>query len=462
MVQLPIPWQLVPIAVALPVAFIACTWPTAASIVEGILAVLLVLGTLASLIAFPLFTLRSGIDAPFTVASKTFTIRLPAEASVVCDPSSPPDENDNDGADAGAAERSWPGGAFVDAVVYYPSDAVEKIVPYMSVNDASAVGASSGIPFEFIFSHLPWLKRAVAATNSSSIAPQLQHRCPLVLFSHGLTALPINYWAAIEGLVKLGCVVVAPTHGDGSAACCVHREMRGDLTATRRLYKTLLEATGQTDDTWRSVPTGAYRRAQLLRRAREAKACAAFVLREADSQLGRAAPWAQLLDADRGVSYVGHSFGGATAVLASANCNHASSAVAWDAWLDSAFPVDPALLAAPRPWPPSQFLVCTAWQGPSRVWAQRWVDENHDHLHELFTPPRTGHHNYNDFALIAPRVMKALGNIGAFGSVREPAELLTQCILRAKVWIDQHAAVEGKGEGKREDQGRSRGCDFQI
>lgn len=304
-----VPWQLFPAFGATPLLIVFARSTGPLRWICCALGIVLLLVVVAGLYAFPLTAAMESRMRGHSCASTTFTVEMP-------------DDGTHD-------ETKWPGGAFVDATAYFPAQGAVPRVPYFTPAAAKALARSSGLSVDFVFTHLPWLKRT-GGPGVPSDAPDLDGGCPLALFSHGLCAVPQNYMVLIDGLVKLGCVVVAPTHGDGSAAQCARREMAGDLTRTMRPYVTLEEGTAlnaapdtsEHDEAWYhtcslSRREVSYRRAQLLRRVREARAVAAHVRSLAADVQRNDNLWARLIDVERGVAYVGHSYGGATSVVAS-------------------------------------------------------------------------------------------------------------------------------------------------
>ena len=448
-----VPWQLLPAFGAVPLLVASMCECSTASLrwICFALGVVLLLAVVAGLCTFPLnAAMEMSAIRGYSCASTTFTVRLPA--------------------DVAHDETKWPGGAFVDATAYFPAQSGVPRVPYFTAAAAKALANSSGLSVHFVFTHLPWLKRS-GGPGTPCDAPALDGGCPLVIFSHGLCAVPGNYMVLIDGLVKLGCVVVAPTHGDGSAAQCARREIAGDLTRTMRPYVKLEEGTAlnaaantsEHDEAWYHTCSqdrriASYRRAQLLRRVREARAVAAHVralasdTRKHTDSSADSNRWARLIDVERGVAYVGHSYGGTTCVVASAEDPHATSAIVWDAWLDEQLPAHPNVLAAQRRDPPTQFVVCEAWrEGPSHRAMRRWGESHRDSTdeaprddqHELWLPDRTGHHSFNDFVVLAPRVTRAMGKSGERNGV-EAAALLREVVVRCKQWMDDHTEPRRK------------------
>ena len=72
------------------------------------------------------------------------------------------------------------------------------------------------------------------------------------------------------------------------------------------------------------------------------------------------------VDAGR-VAFVGHSFGGATALMAAEQDPRARAVASWDAWVQSKGPVPPEMLAAGLRRCPQLLAVCSDWAAGGEV-----------------------------------------------------------------------------------------------
>lgn len=153
-------------------------------------------------------------------------------------------------------------------------------------------------------------------------------------------AIPTPYWLLIAALVKAGYVVAAPTHNDGSAA----RLGLLDGTELPYQFEQMIVAAGATaggEDEAVEAAEGdhkvaimkAHRRSQLLRRVAELMTSLDFVL-SPEATGPRSGGGLCSVDASR-VAYLGHSFGGATAFMASELDARCCCAVCYDPWVEA-------------------------------------------------------------------------------------------------------------------------------
>ena len=69
-----------------------------------------------------------------------------------------------------------------------------------------------------MLSHLTRTRHWVFAGGPAAPVTDAPTRMPVLLFSHGLIAMPDVYHTFISEVVSHGFVVIAPEHNDGSAA----------------------------------------------------------------------------------------------------------------------------------------------------------------------------------------------------------------------------------------------------
>ena len=309
--------------------------------------------------------------------------------------------------------------------VYYPA-AHGGASPYASRLVSRAISKAAGlggVP-SFAFSHLGQLQ--IELVHGAPLHEQAKE-LPLMVFSHGLSALPCVYWSLICNFVQAGHIVVCPEHNDGTAATVVLED------GSEHEFEPLAGKFSQTADAQqRTAQERAWRHAQLRRRVAEATVAADWMLGCSSDSASR---WAGSVDASR-IVYAGHSFGGATALVAADADPKATACVAYDGRIDFVSPevLDEGLRRCPT------LLV----QG--EVWADRanadetirqrlltpWEGKGHP-ANELWVAPKAGHQNFTDVALHAPLIVKLMrlaGWVDADKCRREVIRRTLECVAR--------------------------------
>jgi predicted dienelactone hydrolase len=285
---------------------------------------------------------------------------------------------------------------------------------YATPADSYALSQVAGVPLPpFVYSHL--CSMSIRATEQAA-AHSDANNLPVIVLSHGLTALPICYWSIVGALVRAGYVVVMPTHNDGSAA---HVALQDGTTLPYETEVTVCSRAGhdmaskEYKDSHESEIEStmkAYRCGQLRRRAAELSCSLDYVL--SDEAAAAGGGWS--VDPHR-VAFVGHSFGGATALLASELDHRAACCVCYDPWVEPQHPVHQKYQQAGMRRCAGLHLICSDWEGGV-------VDRNLSAMlseHRLHSNsrrrvlPDTAHQSYTDFALLAPIVLRKLGMLGA-------------------------------------------------
>jgi dienelactone hydrolase len=262
----------------------------------------------------------------------------------------------------------------------------------------------------FVYSHLG--EMAIdAAENAPRHAEAVN--LPLIVFSHGLSAVPDVHWSVVSSLVRAGYVVAALTHNDGSAANVTLNDgskfpyETGEMICTAAGYD--LENVA-TERPAMEATVKAHRCRQLRRRVAEMSCACDYVL-------GNPGPVPVQVDPAR-ITFAGHSFGGATAFLASELDERATCCVAYDPWLETTHPVHPKYQQAGMRRCPGLHFMSSDWEGGD-------IDLN---LSAMLSEKRlhaaskrrvledTGHQSYTDFALLAPMVLRKLGMLGTADS----------------------------------------------
>lgn len=235
-------------------------------------------------------------------------------------------------------------------------------------------------------------------------------RLPVVVFSHGLAACRTTYSCLCTDLASQGYYVAALEHGDGSACLRVNAD----------------SATGEADWQWQELlppgtPETEIRRRQVHFRSREVSECLdileslntgtteggeVFIKTSAPGDVGGDSPvglpeFKDKLDLVPGATVAGHSFGGATTILALAKDTRFRGGIALDSWM---FPVrqeeDIKVGADQR----LLFINCEKFQTPRNLETMRRYERREDRLLPLtsnvLTIRRASHYAPSDIPLI--------------------------------------------------------------
>ncbi|VDM48775.1 unnamed protein product [Toxocara canis] len=259
---------------------------------------------------------------------------------------------------------------------------------------------------------------------------------PVVLFSHGLSACRHFYSVFCSSLASYGFVVAAIEHRDRSA-CWTYKLDIDPISGTATEIPITLKKLLPVENEFR------IRNQQLHKRVTE---CVKLLHVLEEINLGQCAPadkkqfgckiilgqsfdWTQFkgrLDISR-TSIAGHSFGGATAIAASAFSTDFTSAVVLDGWM---LPIERELYA--RAQQPTLFLNAAMFQWSSNVRNMLRIGNNNTSK-TLVTFNEVSHLSFTDFSLLSPGFFgRKLGLQGAIDPLRcaEAAVELTVQFLR--------------------------------
>lgn len=323
--------------------------------------------------------------------------------------------------------------------VFYPSALAAPTrtgAQFLSAPVSSALAKTFDMP-NVLFSHMHLA--TIRALSEAPVAPrQAFVKFPVIFLSHGLAGASGMYAIQACELASHGYVVFVPTHNDGSA-CLAELPANKAVSYTEGLAL-------------RNAETILARQSQLIVRVEEINLLIdTMIASESDSGSGSgwpvSVPFAGRLDIER-LGVVGHSFGGATAVVVAhhdKSLARVKALVTQDVWLD---PIQPHVLQDATAIPTLHVL--------SQQWAE-W-EENMTPLRQFATAaaaaanpntrmivfPGTRHSNYADIPLFSPMLSRQFDAIGSHDFVAALAD-----INAAQVeFLDEHVA-ERKKEHRR-------------
>jgi hypothetical protein len=324
------------------------------------------------------------------------------------------------------------------------------LAKYATADDSYALSQVAGVPLPpFVYSHLRLM--TIRAAEDAARHPDANN-LPVIALSHGLTAIPICYWSIVGALVRAGHVVAVPTHNDGSAA---HVALEDGTALPYQSEALICGAAGHdmANEEYKESHSGEieatmkeHRCGQLRRRAVELSCSLDYVLSDETAGV-----WS--VDPQR-VAFVGHSFGGATAFLASELDDRAACCVCYDPWVEPEHPVHKKYLQAGMRRCPGLHMICSDWEGGT-------VDKNvsamlsEQRMHAASRRrvlPDTAHQSYTDFALLAPTVLRKLGMLGSAESRPMIRTIVAETLAFIREAIESPPASTFKSETAIKDR----------
>lgn len=193
----------------------------------------------------------------------------------------------------------------ISCQIHYPADASARkgkqpFVPYFRPRAMEGMADYSGTTPAMM--KVLSLKRHPCLMNAEPLMPQTKF--PLVLFSHGLGGSLEMYTQLCQQIASHGYVVVAMEHQEGSGAY-----------AETPLGQPILYA--RPDDTpYSRQKVLNFRRPFLEQRVEETTQVLDSLLNQNNQNRPEVQKIMKAVDLSKGISFLGHSFGGATLVLA--------------------------------------------------------------------------------------------------------------------------------------------------
>uniref|UniRef100_A0A914ZD01 1-alkyl-2-acetylglycerophosphocholine esterase n=1 Tax=Parascaris univalens TaxID=6257 RepID=A0A914ZD01_PARUN len=260
---------------------------------------------------------------------------------------------------------------------------------------------------------------------------------PVVLFSHGLSACRHFYSIFCASLASYGFVVAAIEHRDHSACWTFKLEVdpkSGNATERHINLRKLTPVENEFRIRNQQLHKRVTECVKLLHVLEEINMgqCAPAAKKQMGCKiiLGQSFDWTQFkgrLDISR-TSIAGHSFGGATAIAASAFSTDFTSAVVLDGWM---LPVERELY--PRAQQPTLFLNASLFQWSSNVRSMLKIGNNDTHK-LLVTFNEAVHQSFTDFSLLSPgffgRRLGLQGTVDPLRCMEAAVELTVQFLRR--------------------------------
>lgn len=277
-----------------------------------------------------------------------------------------------------------------------------------------------------------WPGVLIQASVASPMLPPADNdeegRLPVVIFSHGLWACRTTYSSLCCDLASHGYIVVVPEHLDGSANMASYADHNGKRKWLQNTFA----------DVPVSQITMQDRAKQLRQRVLEVRKVIdvlesldrGLLTQNANTITGKAGLDVGMLQSRLDLHFVavsGHSFGGATAVVASGIDKRIKCCAAMDVWWEPIDKMEFEKLAGKVP----VLLLNTenfdwkALRDARTMFVRARRDATQDGralVTELKTIKGTSHQDQSDFTMLFPKIMKKMGVAGKL----DPC--LTKCI----------------------------------
>jgi len=299
--------------------------------------------------------------------------------------------------------------------VWYPSeDTSSAPVPYLVSADKwlPALSVILELP-QFLFDHLRNI-----GTHSFLNAPVNKQvkNAPLVLFSHGIWGMRFQNTAQFEALASRGYIVVSVDHAY-DASLTLFKD--GTIADFRSGYEGELSE----EEFW------ALRNPQLRTRVSDIR----FMIDTIDSKKSQGVEVWSLVNMEH-IGVFGHSYGGATSLIASIQDERIDAAIALDGWMIPV-PLDVIERGSNKPF---YYIGRESWPDPLNYQQLNKFLERSSNQSTMFLPG-TEHFDYSDVPLFSP-YMQTFGLSGVIPA-KELAKKLEDEIVD---FFDNHLNHESK------------------
>jgi len=299
--------------------------------------------------------------------------------------------------------------------VWYPSEDTNSApTPYLVSADKwlPALSVILELP-QFLFNHLQNI-----GTNSFLNVPvnEQVENAPLVLFSHGIWGMRFQNTAQFEALASRGYIVASLDHAY-DASLTLFKD--GTIADFRSGYEGELSE----EEFW------ALRNPQLRTRVSDIR----FMIDTIDAEQSQGAEVWSVVNMEH-IGIFGHSYGGATSVIASIQDDRIDAAIALDGWMIP-LPLDVIERGTNKPF---YYIGRESWPDPLNYQQLNKFLERSANQSTMFLPG-TEHFDYSDAPLFSP-YMQTIGLSGVIPA-KELAKKLEDEIAG---FFDNHLNHESK------------------
>lgn len=292
---------------------------------------------------------------------------------------------------------------------WYPTEATEaKPLAYLANPDAwlPALSVVLQLP-QFLFNHLS--KISTHSVLDAPLHPAIK-RTPLVVFSHGIWGMRFQNTAQFEALASRGYIVLSVDHAY-DASLTIFKD--GTIANFRSGYEGELTE----EEFW------ALRNPQVKTRVADI----GFMIDTVAKKSAANDPLWIAVDLDH-IGIFGHSYGGATSIVAASQDPRIDATVALDGWM---LPVPPQVIDKGVSTP-LLYIGRASWPNPLNYQKlERLL--NNSPQQEAILMPGTKHFDFSDAPLFSP-LMQTVGLAGSIPAQQLAAELEARIVS----FFDKH------------------------